>query len=171
MHDIIDFQAKLTSISTIICQILREPFVPCGDTIVLKFMRLWIKSLWICHTCSIPPLTNMRPQKWQNKLILFLPSEHYTMDDGSSMLIQKLKPSWHGVMELGASHCHPHRRAANATRPGLSKPTGPVKPARSSSGLPDRFDRKPVETGQIQNQIQNRMFNRFRTAYWSVWPV
>ena len=43
-------------------------------------------------------------------------------------------------------------------QPGLNKPTGPVKPTRSSSGLPDRFDRKPVETGQIQNQIQNRMF-------------
>ena len=51
---------------------------------------------------------------------------------------------------------------------GLSKPTGPVKPARSGSGLPNRFDRKPVETGQIQNQIQNRMFNRFRLAYRSV---
>ena len=34
--------------------------------------------------------------------------------------------------------------------PGLSKPTGPVKPVRSGSGLPDRFDRKPVETGQIK---------------------
>ena len=33
--------------------------------------------------------------------------------------------------------------------PGLNKPTGPVKPARSDSGLPDWFDRKPVETGQI----------------------
>ena len=55
--------------------------------------------------------------------------------------------------------------------PGLSKPTGPVKPARSGSGLQDRFDRKPVKTGQIQNQIQNRMFNRFRTAYRSVWLV
>ena len=54
---------------------------------------------------------------------------------------------------------------------GFYLPTGPVKPARSGSGLPDRFDRKPVETGQIQNQIQNRMFNRFRTAYRSVWPV
>ena len=29
--------------------------------------------------------------------------------------------------------------------PGLNKPTGPVKPARSGSGLPDRFDRKPVK--------------------------
>ena len=50
---------------------------------------------------------------------------------------------------------------------GLIIPTGPVKPPLSGSGLPDRFDRKPVETGQIQN----RMFNRFRTAYRSVWPV
>ena len=61
--------------------------------------------------------------------------------------------------------------AQDRWRAGLSKPTGPVKPERSGSGLPDRFDRKPVETGQIQNQIQNRMFNRFQTAYRSVWLV
>ena len=30
---------------------------------------------------------------------------------------------------------------------GLIIPTGPVKPPLSGSGLPDRFDRKPVETG------------------------
>ena len=47
------------------------------------------------------------------------------------------------------------------TSVGLNKPTGTVKPARSGSGLSDRFDRKPVETGQIQNLIQNRIFNRF----------
>ena len=57
------------------------------------------------------------------------------------------------------------RRSIAGSGLGLSKPTGPVKSVRSGSGLPDRFDRKPVEIGQIQNQIQNRMFNRFRTAY------
>ena len=31
--------------------------------------------------------------------------------------------------------------------PGLIIPTGPVKPPPSGSGLPDRFDQKPVETG------------------------
>jgi len=30
---------------------------------------------------------------------------------------------------------------------GFTKPTGPVKPPLSGSGLPDRFDWKPVETG------------------------
>ena len=30
-------------------------------------------------------------------------------------------------------------------KPGLIIPTGPVKPPPSGSGLPDRFDRKPVE--------------------------
>ena len=30
---------------------------------------------------------------------------------------------------------------------GFTKPTGPVKPPLSGSGLLDRFDRKPVETG------------------------
>ena len=30
---------------------------------------------------------------------------------------------------------------------GFTNPTGPVKPPPSSSGLPNRFDRKPVETG------------------------
>ena len=41
---------------------------------------------------------------------------------------------------------------------GLNKPTGPVKPAQSFSGLSDWFDRKPVK-------FQNRMFNRFRPVY------
>ena len=35
----------------------------------------------------------------------------------------------------------------------------------------DRFDRKPVETGQIQIQIQNRMSKRFRLVYRPVWLV
>ena len=30
-------------------------------------------------------------------------------------------------------------------QPGFTIPTGPVKPPPSGSGLPDRFDRKPVE--------------------------
>jgi len=30
---------------------------------------------------------------------------------------------------------------------GFTNPTGPVKPPPSGSGLPDWFDRKPVETG------------------------
>ena len=37
---------------------------------------------------------------------------------------------------------------------GLIIPTGPVKLPPSGSGLPDRFDQKPVETGWIQIQIQ-----------------
>ena len=52
--------------------------------------------------------------------------------------------------------------------PGINLPIGPVKPAGSGTGIPDQFGRKPVETGQIQIQIQNRMFNRFRPAYRSV---
>ena len=32
-------------------------------------------------------------------------------------------------------------------QPGFTNPTGPVKPPPSGSGLPDRFDRKPVKTG------------------------
>ena len=53
-----------------------------------------------------------------------------------------------------------HGQGPSWPAPGLSKPTGPVKSVRSGSGLPDRFDRKPVETGQIQ-KIQNRVLNRF----------
>ena len=34
---------------------------------------------------------------------------------------------------------------------GFFFPTGPVKPPPSGSGLPDRFDRKPLEIGGIQN--------------------
>ena len=56
-------------------------------------------------------------------------------------------------------------------RAGLSKPTGPFKSVWSGSGLSNRFDQKLMEIGQIQNQIQNCMFNRFRTAYRSVWLV
>ena len=40
---------------------------------------------------------------------------------------------------LGGSHRELHL--------GLIIPTGPVKLSSSGSGLPDRFDRKPVETG------------------------
>ena len=43
---------------------------------------------------------------------------------------------------------------------GLEKPTGGLKPPHTDSGLLDRFDRLPVKTGQIQN----RMFNRFRSV-------
>ena len=54
---------------------------------------------------------------------------------------------------------------------GFLNPTGPVKSPPSGSGLPDRFDRQPVETGRIQIQIQNRMCNRFRPIYRPVWLV
>ena len=40
-------------------------------------------------------------------------------------------------------------------------PTGNPKPEHSGSGKPDRFDRLPVETGQIQNWIKKTQFNRF----------
>jgi len=38
-------------------------------------------------------------------------------------------------------------RSSAEAESGITKPTGPVKPPPSGSGLPDRFDRKPVETG------------------------
>ena len=44
---------------------------------------------------------------------------------------------------------------------GFFLPTGGLKPPPTGIGLPDRFDRLLVKTGQIQN----RMFNRFRSAY------
>ena len=37
-------------------------------------------------------------------------------------------------------------RRADA-RPGFNLPTGPVKPAESGTGIPDRFGRKSVEIG------------------------
>ena len=40
----------------------------------------------------------------------------------------------------------PHIKEKYAS-PGLIIPTGAVKPAGSVSGIPDRFDRKPVQTG------------------------
>ena len=42
-----------------------------------------------------------------------------------------------------------------ATR--VYNPTGPVKLPPSDSGLSDRFDRKLVETGQIQNRMCKRL--------------
>ena len=54
---------------------------------------------------------------------------------------------------------------------GFFFPTAPVKPPPSGSGLPDRFDRKPVDTGWIQIQIQNRMCNQFWPVYRPFWPV
>ena len=33
---------------------------------------------------------------------------------------------------------------------GLTLPTGPAKPARSGTGIPVQFSRKPVGTGEIQ---------------------
>ena len=44
---------------------------------------------------------------------------------------------------------------------GIFLPTGPLKPPGSGSGKPDRFDRKPVKTGQIQISNYRRQFNRF----------
>ena len=35
------------------------------------------------------------------------------------------------------------------SKPGFTLPTGPAKPAGSGTGIPDRFGRKSVETGQI----------------------
>ena len=34
--------------------------------------------------------------------------------------------------------------------PGFTLPTGPAKPAGSGTGIPDRFGRKPVQTGRSQ---------------------
>ena len=35
-------------------------------------------------------------------------------------------------------------------QPGFKLPTGPAKPAGSGTGIPDRFGRKPVQTGRSQ---------------------
>ena len=50
----------------------------------------------------------------------------------------------HGA-EAGAKTCG--AKVPATSRPWLIIPTGPVKPPPSDSGLPDWFDRKPVETG------------------------
>ena len=44
---------------------------------------------------------------------------------------------------------------------GLNKPTGPVKPARSGSDLPDRFDRKPVKFKITYPTGSDRLTGRF----------
>jgi len=45
--------------------------------------------------------------------------------------------------------------------PGFFSPTGWMKSPLSGSGKPDRFDRLPEKTGQIQTSNQKRQFNRF----------
>jgi len=44
----------------------------------------------------------------------------------------------------------PFGTAAEQCRAGFFLPTGQVKPPPSGSGLPVRFDRKRIKTGQIQ---------------------
>ena len=56
-------------------------------------------------------------------------------------------------------------------RPRVFLPTGGTKPPPTGSGKPDRFDRLPEKTGQIQNPNQKLMFNRFLSASQPVWPV
>jgi hypothetical protein len=56
----------------------------------------------------------------------------------------------------------------------FTNPTGPVKSAGSGSDIPDRFDRKPIQTDWIQIWIQKPQCNRFepvRPVYRPVWPV
>ena len=51
-------------------------------------------------------------------------------------------------------------RTLVASSPGFTFPTGPAKPEESGSGIPARFGRLPVGTGQIQIWIQTSQFNR-----------
>ena len=55
--------------------------------------------------------------------------------------------------------------------PGFTFPTGLAKPEESGSGIPVRFGRLPVRTGQIQIWIQTSQFNRFVSVYRPVWLV
>ena len=50
-------------------------------------------------------------------------------------------------------------------------PTGLTKPPPSGSGKPDRFDRLPKKTGQIQISNKKRQFNQFLPVSRPVWPV
>ena len=62
-------------------------------------------------------------------------------------------------------------KAGTVLQSGFTFPTGPAKPEESGSGIPVRFGRLPVGTGQIQIWIQTSQFNRFVTVYRSVRPV
>ena len=57
------------------------------------------------------------------------------------------------------------------SEPGFTLPTGLAKPAGSGTGIPDRFDRKPIQTGRSQIWIQKPQCKRFVPAYRSIWPV
>ena len=77
-------------------------------------------------------------------------------EGGGAAAARKRMASAPTTQQLNCPQCGFH--------PGFNLPTGPVKPAGSGTGIPDRFGRKPVETGQIQI----RLFNRFRPAYRSI---
>jgi len=54
---------------------------------------------------------------------------------------------------------------------GFFFPTDRLKPPRSGSGKPLRFDRKPEKTDQIQISNKKRQFNRFPPVSRPVRPV
>jgi len=54
---------------------------------------------------------------------------------------------------------------------GFHLTTGPAKPPGSGTGIPVRFEQKPVGTGRIQIWIQKTQFNRFVPVYWLVKSV
>ena len=59
-------------------------------------------------------------------------------------------------------------------RSGFNLPTSPAKPAESGSGIPVRFGRKPVGTGQIQILKSKAAVQSVRTGLpvgWTGLPV
>ena len=57
-------------------------------------------------------------------------------------------PEQNGIWRaLTPTHCQSMRHTVTDR---FTLPTGPAKPAGSSTGIPDRFGRKPVQTGRSQ---------------------
>ena len=77
----------------------------------------------------------------------------------------------HTGLPLEASRAYTCGMPTRAARAGFFLPTDPTKPPPSGSGKPDRFDRLPKNTGQIQISNKKWQFNRFPPVSWPVRPV
>ena len=129
----------------------------------LSFRRARARGSWRLSTAGeipqAPPEVQNSSQDrvfLPNKPTFFLPGG--TEQKGGLGCCPRIRSfSREGISVLTHDHEHGHRdcpnppalaaAASHRNTPRVFFPTGPVKPPPSGSGLPDRFDRKSVETG------------------------
>ena len=116
-------------------------------------------KVWWCY---------FHPTSHQRELCYSHPKKRPPLRQESHVYQTKLTPK---ILPIEINSGDYSSAKSDVPRPGFFFPTGNPKPEHSGSGKPDRFDRLPVETGQIQIWIQKTQFNRFVPVYRSVWPV